>query len=139
MTLTRANRLQYFARWFFCTTLLCVIGVTASSIWPFAAFFMLFTGIAITCFVVSMAVYFIYSVFILPIQRLHDMNASGWWALLSFVPIINTIFAFVLLFKRGTRGRNRFGRRPCSSKLEKWMIPISIITWIILLIMQFGA
>lgn len=46
------------------------------------------------------------------IQRVHDFDASGWWALLTLVPLVNVFFAFVLLVVPGTRGRNRFGPRP---------------------------
>lgn len=47
--------------------------------------------------------------FILAIQRLHDMNTSGWLSLLLLVPIANAIMALVLLIAPGTRGENRFG------------------------------
>ncbi len=46
------------------------------------------------------------------IQRLHDMNASGWWSLLMFVPAVNALMGLVLLFAPGTRGDNRFGLQP---------------------------
>lgn len=43
-------------------------------------------------------------------KRLHDLNKSGWWQLLWFVPIIGWIWLLVLLgFLRGTVGPNRFG------------------------------
>ncbi len=42
------------------------------------------------------------------IRRLHDFDASGWWALLTIVPLVNGIFALVLLLRRGTEGANRF-------------------------------
>jgi uncharacterized membrane protein YhaH (DUF805 family) len=46
------------------------------------------------------------------IQRIHDFDASGWWALLTLFPLVNMFFAFVLLVVPGTRGQNRFGPRP---------------------------
>ncbi len=46
------------------------------------------------------------------IQRLHDINACGWWPLLMFVPVVNALMGLVLLFVPGTRGDNRFGRKP---------------------------
>ena len=46
------------------------------------------------------------------IQRLHDMNASGWWSLLVFVPFVNALIGLLLLFVPGTRGDNRFGLQP---------------------------
>ncbi len=46
------------------------------------------------------------------IQRLHDMNACGWWSLLMFVPVVNALMGLMLLFLPGTRGNNRFGLQP---------------------------
>ncbi len=43
------------------------------------------------------------------IRRLHDINASGWWALLMLVPVVNGIFGLVLLFKAGSEGANSYG------------------------------
>lgn len=35
------------------------------------------------------------------IQRLHDLNKSGWWTLLAYIPLINLIFILYLLFAKG--------------------------------------
>jgi uncharacterized membrane protein YhaH (DUF805 family) len=45
---------------------------------------------------------------ILTIRRLHDMNASGWWALTVVVPFVTLLFLAI----RGTPGANRFGPPP---------------------------
>lgn len=45
-------------------------------------------------------------------RRLHDTNRSGWWQLISLVPLIGF---FVLLFFTvldGDQGTNRFGEDP---------------------------
>ena len=39
------------------------------------------------------------------VRRMHDTDHSGWWLLF---PIVN----FVLMFTKGTRGKNRFGLDP---------------------------
>jgi uncharacterized membrane protein YhaH (DUF805 family) len=44
-------------------------------------------------------------------RRLHDTDRSGWWILLSFVPLIGLIL-FVWLCQRSTLGQNRFGDEP---------------------------
>lgn len=49
---------------------------------------------------------------LLMVGRLHDLNRSGWFSLLIFIPLINIIFFLILLFCRGTRGSNRFGPDP---------------------------
>ncbi|MCC7221335.1 MAG: DUF805 domain-containing protein [Candidatus Contendobacter sp.] len=49
---------------------------------------------------------------LLTIQRLHDFNASGWWALLMAVPVASFVLYLVLLIMPGTQGSNRFGYPP---------------------------
>jgi uncharacterized membrane protein YhaH (DUF805 family) len=50
------------------------------------------------------------------IRRLHDIDRSGWWLLISFVPVIGGIWLLVLLCSEGTYGPNRFG--PASAMLD---------------------
>ncbi len=45
------------------------------------------------------------------VRRLHDFDKSGWWYLLSLVPLVNFVFALILLFAPGTAGANRYGVR----------------------------
>jgi uncharacterized membrane protein YhaH (DUF805 family) len=46
------------------------------------------------------------------IRRLHDIDRSGWWMLISLVPVIGGIWLLVLLCTEGTYGPNRFGPGP---------------------------
>ncbi|ORE89690.1 DUF805 domain-containing protein [Aurantimonas sp. 22II-16-19i] len=46
------------------------------------------------------------------IRRLHDTDRSGWWVLISLIPLIGTIWLIVLMCLDGTSGRNRFGPDP---------------------------
>ena len=41
-------------------------------------------------------------------RRLHDGDRSGWWLLLSIVPIASFYLLYLLIIK-GTPGANRFG------------------------------
>ena len=45
------------------------------------------------------------------VRRLHDTNKSGWFILISIIPIIGLIVIF-LLIADGTKGKNRFGPKP---------------------------
>jgi uncharacterized membrane protein YhaH (DUF805 family) len=45
-------------------------------------------------------------------RRLHDMNDSGWWALVLLIPLFDVAFDLVLLFKPGTRAVNAYGPVP---------------------------
>src|SRR5947209_11826272 len=39
------------------------------------------------------------------IRRLHDIDRSGWWLLISLVPVIGSIWLLVLLCTEGTYGQ----------------------------------
>jgi uncharacterized membrane protein YhaH (DUF805 family) len=44
------------------------------------------------------------------IKRLHDLNHSGWWALLTFIPFINFIFSIIYLgIVKGNLAENKYG------------------------------
>ena len=46
------------------------------------------------------------------IRRLHDIDRTGWWLLIGFVPVIGIIVLLVFCFMDGTPGDNRFGSNP---------------------------
>jgi uncharacterized membrane protein YhaH (DUF805 family) len=46
------------------------------------------------------------------VRRLHDTNRSGWWILISLIPLIGGIWLIVLLATEGTPGDNQFGPNP---------------------------
>ena len=46
------------------------------------------------------------------IKRLHDLDMSGWYWLLLFIPFVNLIFGLYLLFRDGTIGSNQYGPDP---------------------------
>lgn len=48
----------------------------------------------------------------LSVRRLHDLNRSGWWAILLFVPWIDLVAALYVIFAPGTVGRNDYGEDP---------------------------
>src|SRR3954468_14824563 len=68
------------------------------------------SGIGILSAIVSLALF-------LPglavgIRRLHDLDKSGWWTLLIFIPLVGAIILIVWACTRGTMGPNRFGPDP---------------------------
>ncbi len=46
------------------------------------------------------------------VRRLHDIDRSGWWMLLAFVPFLGWFTLFVFMCLDGTPGSNRFGADP---------------------------
>jgi uncharacterized membrane protein YhaH (DUF805 family) len=52
------------------------------------------------------------------VRRLHDDGRTGWWVLLSIVPVIGWIILLIWYVRRGTIGDNRFGPDPLDISLE---------------------
>ena len=46
------------------------------------------------------------------VRRLHDIDKSGWWLLIGFVPLIGGIVLIVFYVMDSTPGENRFGPSP---------------------------
>jgi uncharacterized membrane protein YhaH (DUF805 family) len=46
------------------------------------------------------------------IRRLHDIDRSGWWLLLSLIPILGWIVLIVFAAKDSTPGKNEYGPNP---------------------------
>lgn len=61
---------------------------------------------------------FIISGYLLAIRRLHDLDLSAFFILLSFVPVVSFFFALYLIFKKGTEGPNAYGPDPLSTEGE---------------------
>ena len=50
-------------------------------------------------------------------KRWHDRDKSGWWILISFVPVIGWLWQFIeCALLDGTPGTNRFGPSPKSAE-----------------------
>jgi len=65
------------------------------------------------------------------LQRLHDLNRSGWFVLLLAVPAINIILWFALFIISGTPTNNQFGAPPPqNSLLIKIMCILLVLCWI---------
>ena len=47
-----------------------------------------------------------------PIRRLHDLDKSGWWILIGFIPLIGIIILLLWFVRRGSEGPNLFGDDP---------------------------
>ncbi|AOA57129.1 DUF805 domain-containing protein [Acinetobacter larvae] len=69
--------------------------------------------------------------FICQIKRLHDLNASGWLSLCSFIPYGNVLFELYLIFAKGSANSNHFGEpRPSKpwEKIAAYLYVIAVIT-----------
>ena len=50
------------------------------------------------------------------VRRLHDINKSGWFVLISAIPFIGWIILAIMLIDKGTLGKNKFGNYPLKLK-----------------------
>ena len=47
------------------------------------------------------------------VRRWHDLNKSGWWVLINLIPVLGSIYAFVMQgFVAGDQGPNQYGPAP---------------------------
>jgi len=63
-------------------------------------------------------IYMVYSLAVLlpslavSVRRLHDVNKSGWWLLISLIPIIGGIWLLILFVRDSQAGKNQYGPNP---------------------------
>ena len=53
------------------------------------------------------------------VRRLHDTNRSGFFYLISLIPIIGSFILVFFLIPEGTKGKNRFGPDPLKRVIRK--------------------
>ncbi|MEP1489780.1 MAG: DUF805 domain-containing protein [Algibacter sp.] len=53
------------------------------------------------------------------VRRLHDVGKSGWFLLISLIPIIGGIWIFVLSVTEGDKGTNEYGPDPKAENVEE--------------------
>lgn len=62
---------------------------------------------------------FIIPMLAVSIRRLHDLDKSGWWYLIGFIPLAGLILLYWFCLK-GTEGDNRFGPDPLGNVAERF-------------------
>lgn len=45
-------------------------------------------------------------------RRLHDTGRSGWWLLISFIPLIGSIILLVFMCQDSQENANKYGQNP---------------------------
>lgn len=108
----RSPRAEY---WWFALAYLIVLMIAAAIDGVLGTGFgrvggLFYALVALAAFVPSLAV---------TIRRLHDLDRSGWWMLLAFIPLIGGIVLLVWFCSRGTVGPNRFGHDPLAGDVAE--------------------
>lgn len=91
--------------------------------WMFALFHIIVAFVLYLPFIATQepalaSLYFIYVLAtLLPalavtVRRLHDTGRSGWWYLISLVPLVGGIILLVFLVSAGATGSNSYGEDP---------------------------
>ena len=74
--------------------------------------FILFVNLVsmVTCGIASIV--FLVPVIAVTARRLHDIGRSGWWQLISFVPLAGAILLLIWTVQDSTPGTNEYGPNP---------------------------
>lgn len=64
----------------------------------------------LNAFVVIIFFTILYLIFAVYIRRLHNTGASGWFALLVLIPVIDFLLFIYLLFAPREKGANKYGK-----------------------------
>ena len=115
---SRVNRLRYWAH----GALLALAAYAILAIGGALSYFVSpWAGIPVM--VVAYIAMLVFSVIIM-IQRLHDLNKTGWMWLLALVPFANIYLMIILIFFKGTPGRNNYGLQTPPNKTWHWVLAL---------------
>lgn len=103
----RAQRAEYWYWTLFATIASICLGILDAVIFPTLIWDPLSTVFSIAVLLPALAV---------GVRRLHDVDRSGWWVLLWFVPVIGWLVLLYWAVTRGTTGDNRFGPDPLAAE-----------------------
>ena len=92
----RSTRAEYW--WFFLFTF--TLSAITEAIDVFSSLGIMSTIFSLIVFMPSLTV---------GVRRLHDINRSGWWILMWFVPIVGWVLLIVWYTRRSDEGINRYG------------------------------
>ncbi|MEM6629528.1 MAG: DUF805 domain-containing protein [Bacteroidota bacterium] len=102
----RARRMEYWMFSLFHTLFLCSLFFVEAVVGSTIGFFSFGIGAILYYFgtiIPALAV---------TVRRLHDVGKSGWWFLISFVPLIGPIWFLILTLTEGEHGPNPWGSDP---------------------------
>ncbi|MAW14177.1 MAG: DUF805 domain-containing protein [Rhodobacteraceae bacterium] len=68
------------------------------------------SGLGIIAGLYLLVMFFLY--LSVSIRRLHDIDKSGWWYLLVFVPLVGGLILLWWYAQPGTAGTNKYGNNP---------------------------
>ena len=131
----RINRLRYWAHGaVFAIAFYVLLAVGG------ALFALVSPWVGVPIIVAGYIILLVFSVIVM-IQRLHDLNKTGWMCLLSLVPLANLYLFVILIFFKGTPGRNNYGLPTPPNKTWHWVLAVGfpVVALILLLVFALPA
>jgi uncharacterized membrane protein YhaH (DUF805 family) len=132
----RVGRKEFFFRWFM-PYITLLVGLTIGANLIIMQETESSASLAALMIILLVIVVLFFSQVVIGIKRLHDINASGWWSLLWFVPLANFILLLVLFFKpSSTSTVQKFGTqvgRYTQTPLRWVLFVIQLIFFLVLL------
>lgn len=118
----RISRKEFFFKGFIPTSLMIVILLLGANFLPLQEASK--THVFIYSLIVVLSIVVVVAQFTVSIKRLHDYDASGWWSIGFFIPIVNFITLMFLFFKSPSNKENKYGDKPEDYALTpfKWFI-----------------
>ena len=102
----RARRKEY---WFFILFNI-LISIAFTIIDGVTGLYSIETGVGLFSGIYSLAI--LVPSIAVGVRRLHDTNRSGWWLLISFIPLIGAIILIVFLASDSNSEENQYGPNP---------------------------
>ncbi len=98
----RASRAEYWY-YYLMMVLMQFFAAIYFAIWPSSPLFLVLLIIAVLAFLI------VFTGTSVTVRRLHDTNHSGWWFLITFIPLLGILWLLVFLVTVGDTGQNRYG------------------------------
>lgn len=61
------------------------------------------------------------------VQRLHDLDKSGWYYLITVIPVVGVVYWLYMSFKIGSEDENRFGKQGRTSVFDTYFGPVALV------------
>ncbi len=101
----RINRKAFLTGWLF----LFLVGLAFSFVFYSPTFVDGDGGTGALLFI-PVQIFLVWTNFALQVKRNHDRGRSGWFCLLTFIPLINLLYLIDLVFIKGVDGVNQYGQ-----------------------------
>jgi uncharacterized membrane protein YhaH (DUF805 family) len=102
----RMGRIAYFNTGMLSLLGIALIGIGAAVLLPIFR-----SATVVVPLVLAFAAFGVWAMRVSSI-RLHDLNRSGWWALVLLIPYVGSVVSLAMMFWPGTGGDNDYGPQP---------------------------